>query len=45
MGGAELVTKSHLHAELATLKVDRIKWLISLLLGQAALVTALVKLR
>ncbi len=40
----ELVTKSDLRAEVADLKADLLKWLVPLLLGQAALIAALVKM-
>jgi hypothetical protein len=43
-GIAELVTKSYLDARLQEAKGDVIKWVAGLLLGQAALVAALVKL-
>jgi hypothetical protein len=40
----ELVTKSYLDARLKAAKGDIIKWVAGLLLGQAALVAALVRL-
>ena len=42
--GTELVTKDYLKAELEAAKNDLIKWMAGLLLAQAGLVTALVKL-
>jgi hypothetical protein len=42
--GIELVTKDHLKAEIEAAKNDLIKWMAGLLLAQAGLVTALVKL-
>ncbi len=42
--GTELVTKDHLKAEIESAKNDLIKWMAGLLLAQAGLVTALVKL-
>jgi len=42
--GSELVTKDHLRAEIESAKNDLIKWMAGLLLAQAGLVTALVKL-
>jgi hypothetical protein len=42
--GTELVTKDDLKAEIETAKNDLIKWIAGLLLAQAGLVTALVKL-
>ena len=42
--GTELVTKDYLKAEIETAKNDLIKWIAGLLLAQAGLVTALVKL-
>lgn len=45
---SHLVTKDYLdhrlRAEMADLKSDLLKWMITLLLGQAAVVAALVKL-
>ena len=40
----QLVTKKDLKAELATLKADFFKWLVPILLGQAALIAGLVDL-
>ena len=40
----ELVTKDYLKAEVEAAKNDLIKWIAGLLLAQAGLVTALVKL-
>ena len=42
--GSELVTKDDLRAEIESAKNDVIKWMAGLLLAQAGLVTALVKL-
>jgi hypothetical protein len=42
--GAELVTKDFLKAEIEAAKYDLVKWIAGLLLAQAGLVTALVKL-
>jgi len=42
--GSELVTKDYLKAEIESAKNDGIKWMAGLLLAQAGLVTALVKL-
>ena len=42
--GTELATKHYLKAEIETAKNDLIKWIAGLLLAQAGLVTALVKL-
>jgi hypothetical protein len=42
--GSELVTKDDLKAENEAAKNDLIKWMAGLLLAQAGLVTALVKL-
>jgi hypothetical protein len=42
--GTELVTKDYLKAEIETAKNDLIKWMAGLLLAQAGLITALVKL-
>ena len=42
--GTELVTKDYLKAEIEAAKSDLIKWIAGLLLAQAGLVTALVKL-
>jgi hypothetical protein len=42
--GTDLVTKDYLKAELEAAKNDLIKWIAGLLLAQAGLVTALVKL-
>ena len=42
--GTELVTKDYLKAEIETAKNALIKWIAGLLLAQAGLVTALVKL-
>jgi len=44
LGGADLVTKAYLDARLESAKADIIKWLAGLLLAQAGLVAALVKL-
>lgn len=38
------VTKADLRAEIADLKADMLKWLVPLLLGQAALIAAMVKM-
>jgi hypothetical protein len=43
-GEAELVSKDYLDMRLADMKADLIKWMAGLLLAQAALVAALVKL-
>ena len=40
--GDELVTKSHLDAKLADIKVDLIKWIVGLILGQTALILAVL---
>ncbi len=40
----ELVTKDHLDARLAELKAETIKWVAGMLVAQAALIAALVKL-
>lgn len=42
--GEDIVTKDYLRAELESAKGDLIKWIAGLLLAQAALVAALVKL-
>lgn len=42
--GEEIVTKDYLRAEIESAKGDLIKWIAGLLLAQAALVAALVKL-
>lgn len=42
--GEELVTKDYLTAAIVEAKNDIIKWVAGLLLGQAALIAALVKL-
>jgi len=42
--GSELVTKDYLKAEIESAKNDGIKWMAGLLLAQAGLVMALVKL-
>lgn len=42
--GKESVTKEYLHNELSELKVDIIKWVVILILGQTALLAALIKL-
>jgi len=42
--GQELVTKDYLRAEIESAKYDLIKWIAGLLLAQAGLVAALVKL-
>lgn len=42
--GQEIVTKDYLRAEIERAKGDLIKWIAGLLLAQAALVAALVKL-
>jgi hypothetical protein len=42
--GTELVIKDYLKAEIEEAKNDLIKWMAGLLLAQAGLVTALVKL-
>lgn len=44
LGGANLVTKEYLDAKLELAKSDIIKWLAGLLIAQAGLVAALVKL-
>jgi hypothetical protein len=41
---SELATKADLRAGLAELKADLLKWMVGPLLGQAAVVGALVKL-
>jgi hypothetical protein len=41
----QLATKADLKLELAELKAEILKWMIGLLLGQAAVIGALVKLR
>lgn len=41
---AELVTKPDLAAALAELKTDMVKWFAGMLIAQAALIAALVKL-
>ena len=43
-GETELVSKDYLDMRLADMKADLIKWMAGLLLAQAALVAALVKL-
>lgn len=40
----DLVTKEHLDARLAETKIDLVKWMAGLLLAQAGLVAALVRL-
>ena len=42
--GTELVTKDYLKAEMEAAKSEIIKWMAGLLLAQAGLITALVKL-
>ncbi|MCB1884629.1 MAG: DUF1640 domain-containing protein [Geminicoccaceae bacterium] len=42
--GQQLVTKSDLDKSIAELKADVFKWAVPLLLGQAGLITLLVKL-
>ena len=42
--GTELVTKDCLRAKMEAAKSDMIKWMAGLLLAQAGLITALVKL-
>ena len=42
--GEELVTKSYLDARIEAAKNDLIKWVAGMLLAQAALIAALVKL-
>ena len=42
--GTELVTKDYLRAEMEAAKSDMIKWMAGLLLAQAGLIAALVKL-
>lgn len=42
--GEELVTKDFLKAEIEASKNDLIKWVAGMLLAQAALIAALVKL-
>jgi len=42
--GTELATKDYLRAEMEAAKSDMIKWMAGLLLAQAGLITALVKL-
>jgi hypothetical protein len=42
--GEEIVTKDYLRAEIESAKGDLIKWIAALLLAQAVLVSALVKL-
>ncbi len=41
---SQLATKAELKAEIAELKAELLKWMVGLLLGQAALVATLVKL-
>jgi hypothetical protein len=41
---SQLATKADLRADLAELRADLLKWMVGLLLGQAALVATLVKL-
>lgn len=40
----ELVTKAHLDVRMAELKTELIKWVAGLLMAQAAIIVALVKL-
>lgn len=42
--GIQLVAKDHLKAEIEAAKSDLIKWMAGLLLAQAGLMTAVVKL-
>jgi hypothetical protein len=42
---AELVTKADLAVALAELKADLLRWIATLMIGQAAIVAALVELR
>jgi predicted RNA-binding protein associated with RNAse of E/G family len=42
---AELVTKADPAVALAELKADLLRWIATLMIGQAAIVAALVKLR
>ena len=42
--GDSIVTRDYLDLRLAELKADTLKWLFGLLLGQAALIGALIKL-
>lgn len=39
---AELVTREHLDSRLAELKVDLIKWIVGLILGQTALLITIL---
>jgi hypothetical protein len=40
--GEDLVTRSYLDARLAEIKVDLIKWIVGLILGQTALLLAVL---
>lgn len=40
--GEDLVTKSYLDAKLAEVKIDMVKWLVGLILGQTALILAVL---
>lgn len=42
--GEAVVTRDHLDMRLAELRTDLTKWMIGLLLGQTAVISALVKL-
>jgi hypothetical protein len=42
--GEELVTKDYLKAEIEAAKNDLVKWIAGMLIAQAALIAALVKL-
>lgn len=42
--GEELVTKDYLKAEIEAAKNDLVKWMAGMLIAQAALIAALVKL-
>ena len=42
--GEELVTKDFLKAEIESAKTDLVKWIAGMLIAQAALIAALVKL-
>ena len=39
---SELITKTHLDARLAELKVDLIKWIVGLIFGQTALLISIL---
>lgn len=42
--GEAVVTRDHLDVRLAELRTDLVKWMFGLLLGQTAIISALVKL-